>query len=203
MLGDSRSLVNPVLLYLCLRSRVEGNALPHFPPYPHHSSHVKSCLDRPCHFAPMLARFSGRLCRRCVLSWMDRRLYGTEIQDCFRLPLSCSRRRSERGTTPPCCGAPALCTLQRLVLGMRWHCRLNLASRTAAFHRARVGHSLSRARKVVLLLRLAWPPIPPSLPPSRARSSWATSNASGMHTDGDDSATTRWRNSHYKVLNIL
>ena len=40
------------------------------------------------HVISMLARLrSHRLCRRCVRSWMDRRLYGTEIQDCFCLPL--------------------------------------------------------------------------------------------------------------------
>ena len=52
---------------------------------------------------------------------------------------------------------------------MRWHCRLNLASRTAAFHRARVGLSLSRARKVVLLPRPPWPPIPPFACPRRRK----------------------------------
>ena len=40
------------------------------------------------HVTSMLARLrSHRLCRRCVLSWMDRRLYGIEMQACFCLPL--------------------------------------------------------------------------------------------------------------------
>ena len=39
------------------------------------------------HVISMLARLrSHRLCRRRALSWMDRRLYGTEIQDWFSPP---------------------------------------------------------------------------------------------------------------------
>ena len=51
------------------------------------------------HVISMLARLrSHRLCRRRALSWMDRRLYGTEIQDWFSPPFGAVVvRRSECG----------------------------------------------------------------------------------------------------------
>ena len=111
-----RRFINLVLPPLYSRSMVEGNPTqPHLPPYPPHSSHVKSCLDRPCHFDARPPSLSPTMQAMCSIvdgpPAVRNRNTGLVLASLW----CCSRRRSEHGATPPCCGVPVLCFTQRLV----------------------------------------------------------------------------------------
>lgn len=76
-----RRFINLVLPPLYSRSMVEGNPTqPHLPPYPPHSSHVKSCLDRPCRL--LLTDAAGRIFFIVVVPCTVR----NRIQDWFSPP---------------------------------------------------------------------------------------------------------------------